>query len=61
MGEISRGNASDIEDDSLSWSKELTLVKPHLEDTPFVEFCGDIVMGSATPDLLISFLLSHLT
>jgi len=38
MGEISRGDVSVLEDDSLSCSKELTLVEPHLEEAPFVEF-----------------------
>ena len=39
-----------LEDDSLSLSKELTLVEPHLEGAPFVEFCGD-VMGTNTPSI----------
>jgi len=38
-----------LEDNSLSWPKELTLVAPHLEEAPFVEFCGDIMMHSNTP------------
>jgi len=51
MGEISRGEVSVLEDDSLSWSKELTLVEPHLEEAPLVEFCGDVVMGTNTPSI----------
>jgi len=31
MGEISRGDVTVLQDDSLSWSKELTLVVPHLD------------------------------
>ena len=37
MGEISRVDVSIVEDDSLSWSKELTLIAPHLGEAPF---CG---------------------
>jgi len=51
MGTISRGDVSVLEDDSLSWSKELTLFEPHHEEGPFVEFCSDIVMGSDTPSI----------
>jgi len=51
MGEISRGDVGVLEDDSLSWSKELTMVEPHLEDAPFVQFCVDIVMGTHTPSI----------
>ena len=51
MGEISRSDVSVLEDDSLNQSKELTLVEPHLEEAPFVEFCDDIVMGSDTPSI----------
>jgi len=51
MGEISKGDVSVLEDDSLLRSKELTLVTPHLEEAPFVEFCSDVVMGSDTPSL----------
>jgi len=36
MGEIFRGDGSVLGDDSLSGSKELTLVALHLEDSPFV-------------------------
>ena len=46
--DISRGDVSVLEDDSFSWSKELTLVAPHLEEAPFAKFCGDVVMGSDT-------------
>ena len=38
MGEISRGDASDLKDDSLSWSKEPTLVEPYLEEASFASF-----------------------
>jgi len=48
MGEISRGNVSVQEDDSLCLSKEFTLVEPHLKEAPFAEFCGDVVMGTDT-------------
>ena len=51
MGEISRGDVSFLEDDSLIWSKELTLVAPHLEEVRFAEFCGDIVMASTTSSI----------
>jgi len=27
------------------------LVEPHLEEAPFGEFCGDIVMGNDTPNI----------
>jgi len=37
MGETSRGDVSVLEDDSLSWLKEFTLVAPHLEEAPFEE------------------------
>jgi len=50
MGEICRGDVSVLEDDSLSWSKELILVEPHLQEAPFAEFCGD-VMGTDTPSI----------
>ena len=49
MGESSKGYASVIEDDSLDWSKEPSLVEPYLEQAPFGELCGDVMMGSATP------------
>jgi len=52
MGEISRGDVSDIEDVSLVRLKELTLVEPLCEEAPFEEFCGDGVMGSATPNIM---------
>ena len=44
MVDISKGDASDIEDVLLYWSKELTLVEPYLK-----EFGGYVVMGSAVP------------
>ena len=61
MGDISIGDVSVLEDDSLSWSKELTLVKPHLEEAPFEEFCGDVVMGTDTPSIKYTDPMSHLT
>jgi len=51
MGETSRGDVSVLEDASLLKSKEFTLVDPHLEEAPFVEFCGDLVMGIDTPSI----------
>jgi len=51
MGDTSRGDVSVLEDASLLRSKEHALVEPHLEETPFVEFCGNIVMGSDTPSI----------
>ena len=27
------------------------MVAPHLEDAPFTEFCGDVVMGGTTPSI----------
>jgi len=47
MGEASRRDASVLED---VWSEELELIKPCLEEAPFEEPCGDIVMGSSTPN-----------
>jgi len=43
--------ASVLEDDSRSWLKEITLVASHLEEAPFVEFCGDIVMDTDTSSI----------
>jgi len=51
MGEISGANASDLEDDSLYRLKEICLVEPYCEETPFEEFCDDIVMVSDTPSI----------
>jgi len=51
MGETSRGDDNVIEDVSLLRSKELTLVVPHLEEPPFVEFDGDLVLNSDTPSI----------
>jgi len=42
MGEISRGGDISIEDDSLGWSKELTLVELYLEVAHRGECCGDL-------------------
>ena len=51
MGEIFRGGASSIKEYSLSWLKELTFVKLYIEEAPFEEFCGDIMMGSVLPSI----------
>jgi len=51
MGETCRGDVSVLEVDSLSWSKQLTLIEPHLEEAPFAEFCGVVVMGTDTPSI----------
>jgi len=59
MGEISRGDIRVLEDASLIWSKELPLVEPCLKEPHFEGLCGDIVM--LVLDLLISFVMSHLT
>jgi len=48
MGELFRGDSSFIENDSLVQSNERSLVGPYLKDAPFEEFCGDVLMGSAT-------------
>jgi len=48
MGETSRGDVSVLEDASILRSKALTLIEPHLEEAPFVEFCGDVVMDTNT-------------
>ena len=55
MGEISKGEASSIEDDSLGWSEEFTLVEPYLK-----ECCGNVVMDSATPSIPTPFVLSYI-
>jgi len=51
MGEIFRGDTSVLEDASLVWLEEPVLVEPYLEEAPFKDLCGDIVMGSATPNI----------
>jgi len=51
MGETSRSDVNVIEDVSLLRSKELTLVVPHLEEAPFVEFDGDLALNSDTPSV----------
>jgi len=45
------GDVSIIKDDSLTRSKELTLIEPYLKEAPFQESCGDVVMGSAAPNI----------
>jgi len=51
MGETSRGDVSVLKDASLLRLKKPTLVMPHLEEAPFVEFCGEVVMGSDAPGI----------
>jgi len=51
MGEISSSDASILEDVSLVWSNESVLVEPCLEEAPFEELCGAIMMGSITPNV----------
>jgi len=48
MAEASGGDFRVLKDDSLSWSKELKLVEPHLEEAPLEELCGDLVMEADT-------------
>ena len=48
MGETSGGDVRTLEDVSLSWSKEFQLVEHHLEEAPFVDCYGDLVMGTDT-------------
>jgi len=50
MGELSRNDASFVED-LLSWSKKLILIEPHLEESLFKELCGDSVMVGAALNL----------
>ena len=45
------GYASFIEDISLSWLGELTLVNPYLDEAPLEEFSDDVEMGSATSSM----------
>ena len=40
-----------IDDDWVAWSRELSMVEPHLEKTPFKELCGDDAMVSVTPSI----------
>ena len=51
MSDSSRGDVGVLEHDSRSRSKELPLVMTHLEEAPFAEFCGDVVMVSHTPSI----------
>ena len=49
IGEPYRDNASFVEDDLLSWWKELTLIESYLKEAPFEELCGNGVrVGGAT-------------
>ena len=45
------GDVGVLEDDSLRWTKVLTLVEPYLGEAPFAEFCGDVVMVTDTPSI----------
>lgn len=47
IGESSKGEASFVEDDLFSWSKELILIEPYFEEARFEELCGDSVMVGA--------------
>ena len=49
--ELLRDDANVLEDASLLRSQELTLVEPLLQEAPFEEFCGDIMMDSAAPNV----------
>ena len=51
IGENCRGDASSIEDVSLSWLGGLTLVEPYLEEAPFEEFHDDVRMGRVIPSM----------
>jgi len=44
-------DANVLEDVSLLKSTKLTLVELYLEEAPFKEFCGDVVMSSAAPSI----------
>jgi len=48
---LPKGYASVIEDDSLAWSKELTLIDPYLEEAPFEELFSDDVLVRAAPNI----------
>ena len=48
-GEISRGDASSVEDVLLSWSGGLTLVEPYLDEAPFEELCDDSLVVGVAP------------
>jgi len=52
MGEISRGDASDIEDNSQGWLEGITLYEPCLEEAPFEELCGDNLMVRGNPSVV---------
>jgi len=51
VGEISTSDASTIDDASLGWSNEFTLVEPCLDEAPFEELCGDDIMVRDTPSI----------
>jgi len=51
MSKTSGGDVNVLGDASLLRSKELTLIEPHLEEAPFVEFYGDLVTSINTPSI----------
>jgi len=51
MGDLSISEASIVEDDFLTWLKELALVKPYLKEAPCEDLCGDYMMVSTTPNI----------
>jgi len=51
MGEKTKGDIRDIKDFSPERLKQLCLAEPCLEEAPFVELYGHIVMGSATSSI----------
>jgi len=51
MGETSLGDASSVEDGLPSWSRELALVEPYLEEAPFEELCDDSLVVGAAPSI----------
>ena len=51
MGETSQGDASSVEDVSLSWLGGLTLVEPYLEEAPFEGLCDDSLVVGAAPSI----------
>jgi len=48
---FSRGDASVLEDALLLRAKELTLIEPDLDEAPFEEFCGDVMIGNVAPSI----------
>ena len=49
IGETSKSDASFVKDNLLNWMKELTLIKPYLEETPLEGSSGDnAIVGAAS-------------